>query len=77
MIRDTFLGFDESTVSSRVVCCVTQALTAKLGDFGRFPLTRAERDDIKEGLFRFSGFPCASEFGMSVANSNTALELEK
>ena len=63
VIRDTgsFLGFDESTVS-RVVRRVTQALTTKLGDFERFPSTRAERDDIKENLFRFSGFPCASIF---------------
>ena len=61
VIRDSFLGFDESTVS-RVVRRVTQALTTKLGDFERFPSTRAERDDIKENLFRFSGFPCASIF---------------
>ena len=58
MIRDSFLGFDESTVS-RVVRRVTQALTTKLGDFERFPFTRAERGDIKEGLFRFGGFPYA------------------
>ena len=63
VIRDTvsFLGFDESTVS-RVVRRVTQALTTKLGDFERFPFTRAERYDIKEGLFRFGGFPCAIGF---------------
>ena len=59
VIRDSFLGFDESTVS-RVVRRVTQALTTKLGDFERFPSTRADRDDIN--LFRFSGFPCASIF---------------
>ena len=61
VIRDTgsFLGFDESTVS-RVVRRVTQALTTKLGDFERFPSTRAERDDIN--LFRFGGFPCAIGF---------------
>ena len=39
MIRDTFPGFDESNVS-RVVCRVTQALTA-----------RAEQDDIKKVCF--------------------------
>ena len=61
MIRDSFLGFDESTVS-RVVRRVTQALTTKLGDFERLPSTRAERDDIKEGLFRFGGFPYAIGF---------------
>ena len=56
MITDNFLGFDEST-ARRVVRRVTQALTTKLGDFERFPSTRAERDDIKEGFFRFGGFP--------------------
>ena len=50
VIRDTFPGFDESNVS-RVVCRVTQALTAKLGDFKRFPSTRAEQDDIKKVCF--------------------------
>ena len=58
VIGDTFLAFDKSTVS-RVVCRVTQALAAKLGDFIRFPSTRAERDEIKQGLFRVGGFPCA------------------
>ena len=58
VIGDTFLGFDKSTVS-RVVRRVTQALAAKLGDFIRFPSTRAERDKIKQGLFRVGGFPCA------------------
>ena len=58
VIGDTFLGFDKSTVS-RVVRRVTQALAAKLGDFIRFPSTRAERDEIKQGLFRVGGFPCA------------------
>ena len=61
VIRDSFLRFDESTVS-RVVRRVTQALTTKLGDFERFPFTRAERGDIKEGLFRFGGFPYAIGF---------------
>ena len=41
---------------------MTQALTTKLGDFETFPSTRAERDDIKEGLFRFGGFPYAIGF---------------
>ena len=50
VIGDTFLGFDKSTVS-RVVRRVTQALASKLGDFIRFPSTRAERDEIKQGLF--------------------------
>jgi len=58
VIGDTFLGFDKSTVS-RVVRRVTQALAVKLGDFIRFPSTRAERDEIKQGLFRVGGFPCA------------------
>ena len=58
VIKDTFLGFDKSTVS-RVVRRVTQALAAKLGDFIRFPSARAERDEIKQGLFRVGGFPCA------------------
>ena len=61
VITDNFLGFDEST-ARRVVGRVTQALTTKLGDFERFPSTRAERDDIKEGFFRFGGFPYAIQF---------------
>ena len=58
VIGDTFLGFDKSTVS-RVVRRVTQALSANVGDFVKFPSTRAERDEIKQGLFRVGGFPCA------------------
>jgi len=38
---------------------VSQALTAKLGDFITFPSTRAEREEIKQGLFQVCGFPCA------------------
>ena len=38
---------------------VSQALTAKLGDFITFQSTRDERDEIKQGLFRVRGFPCA------------------
>ena len=56
VIGDTFLGFDASTVS-RVVCRVTQS-----DDFVRFPSIRAERDDIKESMFRVGGFPCAIGF---------------
>lgn len=40
IIGDTFLGFDKSTVG-RVVHCVTQALTAKVGNFIKFPSMRA------------------------------------
>ena len=40
VIRDTFLGFDKSTVG-RVVHRVTQALTAKVGNFIKIPSTRA------------------------------------
>ena len=58
VIGDTFLGFHKSTYS-RVVRCVSQALTGKLSDFVTFPSTRAERDEIKQGLFRIGGFPCA------------------
>ena len=58
VIGDTFLGFHKST-DSRVVRRVSQALTAKLGDFVTFPSTRAERDEIKQGLFRVGGFSCA------------------
>lgn len=61
VVGDTFQGFDKSTVS-RVVCRVTKALTAKLGDFIKFPSTRGERDEIKQGLFRVGGFPCAIGF---------------
>ena len=55
VIGDTFLGFDEST-ASRVVYRVTQAMTV------RFPSIRAERDDIRESMFRIGGFPCAIGF---------------
>ena len=58
VIGDTFLGFDKSTVS-RVVRRVTRALSAKVGDFIKFPSTTAERGEIKQGLFRVAGFPCA------------------
>ena len=58
VIGDTFLGFHKSTVS-RLVRRVSQALTVKLGDFVTFPSTRGERDEIKQGLFRVGGFPCA------------------
>ena len=57
VIRDTFLGFNKSTVS-RVIRRVTQALSAKVGDFIKFPSMRAERDEIKQGLFGVGGFPC-------------------
>ena len=35
-------------------------MTAKLGDFVSFPFTRAERNKIKQGLFRVGGLPCAT-----------------
>ena len=40
IIEDTFLGLDKSTVGP-VVHCVTQALTAKVGNFIKFPSMRA------------------------------------
>ena len=52
---------------------MTQALTTKLGDFETFPSTRAERDDIKEGLFRFGGFPYAIGFIDVIHVRRTAL----
>ena len=58
VIGDTFLGFNKST-DSRVVRRVTQALSAKVGYFVKFPSMRAERDEIKQGLFHVGGFPCA------------------
>ena len=58
VIGDTFHSFDKSTVS-RVVRRVTQVLAAKLGQFVKFPSTTAVRDEIKRGLFRVGGFPCA------------------
>ena len=58
VIGDTFHSFDKSTVS-RVVRRVTQVLAAKLGQFVKFPSARADRDEIKQGLFRVGGFPCA------------------
>lgn len=38
---------------------VSQALTEMLGDFITFSSTRTERDEIKQGLSRVGGFPCA------------------
>ena len=55
---DTFLSYDKSTVS-RVVRRVTQALSSKVNDFIKFPSTRNERHEIKRGLFKVGGFPCA------------------
>ena len=57
VIGDTFGSYDKSTVS-RVVRRVTQGLTAKVNDFIKFPATRAERDEIKQGMFKVGGFPC-------------------
>ena len=57
VIGDTFGSYDKSTVS-RVVRRVTQALAAKVNDFIKFPATRAERDEIKQGMFKVGGFPC-------------------
>lgn len=58
VVGDTFLSYDKSTVS-RVVRRVTQALSSKVNDFIKFPSTRNERDEIKRGLFKVGGFPCA------------------
>ena len=57
VIGDTFGSYDNSTVS-RVALRVTQALAAKVDDFIKFPATRAERDEMKQGMFRVGGFPC-------------------
>ena len=57
VIGDTFGSYDKSTVS-RVVRRVTQVLAAKVNDFIKFPATRAERDEIKQGMFKVGGFPC-------------------
>ena len=57
VIGDTFGSYDKSTVS-RVVRRVTQALAAKVNDFIKFPATRAERNEIKQGMFQVGGFPC-------------------
>ena len=58
VVGDTFLSYDKSTVS-RVIRRVTQCLAAKVNDFVKFPSTRNERDEVKRGLFRIGGFPCA------------------
>ena len=58
VVGDTFLSFDKSTVS-RVVHQITQALANKVNDFIKFPSTRNEPDEVKRGLFRIGGFPCA------------------
>jgi len=34
-------------------------LTSKLDDFITFLQTGVERDEIKQGLFKIGGFPCA------------------
>ena len=58
VIGDTFGSYDKSTVS-RVVRRVTQVITAKVDDFVKFPTTRAERNEVKQGLYCVRGFPCA------------------
>ena len=41
----------------------TSSLSCDISDdFVRFPSIRAERDDIKESMFRVGGFPCAIGF---------------
>ena len=50
LIGDTFLGFDKSTVGW-VVHCVTQALTAKVGNFIKFPSMRAWKRQNKARSF--------------------------
>ena len=42
---------------SRTLCHTMTA--AKLGDFITSPSTRAGKEEIKQGLFRVGGFPCA------------------
>ena len=58
VVGDTCLSYDKSTVS-RFVHRVTQALSSKVNDFIKFPSTRSEREEIKRGLFKIGGFPCA------------------
>ena len=57
MIGDTFGSYDKSTVSC-VVHRVSQVLAAKVDNFIKYPARRAERDEIKQGMFRVGGFPC-------------------
>ena len=57
VISDTFLSFDKASVS-RVVRCVTKALVNKMDEFIIFQM-RAKKNEIKQGLFRIGGFPCA------------------
>ena len=38
---------------------MTQVITAKVDDFVKFPTTRAEQNEVKQGLSRVEGLPCA------------------
>ena len=57
VIGDTFAGLDKSTVS-RVVRRVTMAIARRLDEFVKFPQTREEKDEIKQGFYDIGGFPC-------------------
>ena len=58
VIGDTFFAFDKATVS-RVVRRVTLALAGKVNQFIRFPQSREERNEVKQGLHKMANFPCA------------------
>lgn len=58
VVGDTFFAFDKATVS-RVVRRVTVALAGKMDQFVKFPRTRDERNEVKQGLHKLAGFPCA------------------
>ena len=38
---------------------MTQVITTKVDDFVKFPTTRAEQNEVKQGLYRVGVFPCA------------------
>ena len=58
VVGDTFLSYDKSTIS-RVIRWVTQCLASQVNDFVKFPSSRNKLDEVKRGLFRIGGFPCA------------------
>ena len=57
VIGDTFAGLDKSTVS-RVVRRVTVAIVQRIDEFVKFPQTREEKDEIKQGFYDIAGFHC-------------------
>ena len=48
----------ENSTVSRIVRQVTSAIARKRYDFVKFPQSRQEKDEIKQGFYDLGGFPC-------------------